>query len=133
MSAAGGRWRIAYILAEYDTEARARQYADNMQFHSPQSAERLIVVNEAGQAARADMLLKVLADLVTRVDTDEDRPAGNLDTAWAHAVLAECDPQMWGRPDQAAHEADDPHCTCNDCIESHARRLQDGSTQWPTR
>jgi hypothetical protein len=23
---------------------------------------------------------------------------------------------------QKAHEADDPHCTCNDCIASHAAR-----------
>jgi ATP dependent DNA ligase-like protein len=23
-----------------------------------------------------------------------------------------------------AHQADDPHCTCNDCIEDHARRLE---------
>jgi hypothetical protein len=28
---------------------------------------------------------------------------------------------------QAAHEAEDPHCTCNDCIASHAARLEAGS------
>lgn len=28
---------------------------------------------------------------------------------------------------QAQHEAEDPHCTCNDCILSHAARLEAGS------
>lgn len=27
------------------------------------------------------------------------------------------------RTAQATHEADDPHCTCNDCIRTHAARL----------
>jgi hypothetical protein len=27
--------------------------------------------------------------------------------------------------EQAQHEADDPHCTCNDCMASYANRLED--------
>lgn len=51
--------------------------------------------------------------------------------AWVDGDVCDrtCAEALAAEAAQAAHAADDPHCTCPDCLADHERRLDEGRAE----